>query len=98
MSRGFTNMPPPEPINEPISSLLTLGAIYRDVILKVPKFPAEDSKLRATSERTRVGGNVPNSLSVLSQVLPKDFSVVFVSVVGGVESSWRCLCSTHRLP
>ncbi|KAL2140181.1 hypothetical protein VTI28DRAFT_4105 [Corynascus sepedonium] len=35
----------------------------------VPHFPAEDSKLRATSLQTRRGGNCPNSLEVLAQLL-----------------------------
>lgn len=34
----------------------------------VPYFPFEDSKLRATSSTTRVGGNCPNSLQVLQQL------------------------------
>ncbi|KAM5342602.1 hypothetical protein ACJ41O_013568 [Fusarium nematophilum] len=35
----------------------------------VPFFPSEDSKLRATSLNIRRGGNCPNSLEVLEQLL-----------------------------
>lgn len=35
----------------------------------VPHFPEEDSKLRATSLRVRRGGNCPNTVEVLQQLL-----------------------------
>jgi ketohexokinase len=35
----------------------------------VPRFPAEDSKLRATAVQVRRGGNCANSLEVLAQLL-----------------------------
>jgi ketohexokinase len=35
----------------------------------VPHFPAEDSKLRATGLQVRRGGNCPNSLEVLAQLV-----------------------------
>ncbi len=35
----------------------------------VPHYPDEDSKLRATSLQTRRGGNCPNTLEVLQQLL-----------------------------
>lgn len=35
----------------------------------VPHFPDEDSKLRASSVKVRRGGNCPNSLEVLQQLL-----------------------------
>lgn len=35
----------------------------------MPHYPEEDSKLRATSLTTRRGGNCPNSLHVLTQLL-----------------------------
>lgn len=38
----------------------------------VPHFPEEDSKLRATSLQVRRGGNCPNSLQVLAQLLSSD--------------------------
>ncbi|KAL2191083.1 Ribokinase-like protein [Thermothelomyces heterothallicus CBS 203.75] len=49
--------------------LILVGACYLDTILTVPHFPAEDSKLRATSVQVRRGGNCPNSLEVLVQLL-----------------------------
>lgn len=49
--------------------LILVGACYLDTILTVPHFPEEDSKLRATSLSIRRGGNCPNSLEVLQQLL-----------------------------
>ncbi|KAK8135434.1 pfkB family kinase [Apiospora sp. TS-2023a] len=50
-------------------NLVCVGACYLDTILSVPHFPEEDSKLRATSLSVRRGGNCPNSLEVLQQLL-----------------------------
>ncbi|KAK8066986.1 Ribokinase-like protein [Apiospora hydei] len=50
-------------------NLVCVGACYLDTILSVPRFPEEDSKLRATSLSVRRGGNCPNSLEVLQQLL-----------------------------
>ncbi|KAK0615966.1 Ribokinase-like protein [Bombardia bombarda] len=50
--------------------LILTGACYLDTILTVPHFPEEDSKLRATSMQVRRGGNCPNTLEVLQQLLP----------------------------
>ncbi|KAI1847182.1 hypothetical protein JX265_011857 [Neoarthrinium moseri] len=47
----------------PATKLLTLHS--------VPYFPEEDSKLRADSLRVRRGGNCPNSLEVLQQLLAR---------------------------
>jgi ketohexokinase len=49
--------------------LILVGACYLDTILSVPHFPEEDSKLRATDLSIRRGGNCPNSLEVLQQLL-----------------------------
>ncbi|PHH92717.1 hypothetical protein CDD83_5740 [Cordyceps sp. RAO-2017] len=49
--------------------LILVGACYLDTILSVPHFPEEDSKLRATRLAIRRGGNCPNSLEVLQQLL-----------------------------
>ncbi|KAI5461172.1 Ribokinase-like protein [Mariannaea sp. PMI_226] len=49
--------------------LILVGACYLDTILSVPFFPSEDSKLRATSLNIRRGGNCPNSIEVLEQLL-----------------------------
>ncbi len=70
-------------------SVLAVGALYRDVIIKVPTFPAEDEKQSAVSEHTRVGGNISNTLSVLSQVIPKTSPLIYATVVGGSEAIWR---------
>ncbi|KAF3937839.1 Ketohexokinase [Dactylella cylindrospora] len=78
---------------EPQFSILAIGALYRDVIIKVPSFPAEDAKLSATSEHTRVGGNISNTLSVLSQVVPESTGLIYATAVGGPEGTWRPLIS-----
>ncbi|KAF3916274.1 Ketohexokinase [Orbilia brochopaga] len=75
-------------------SLLALGALYRDVIIKVPTFPVEDSKQSAVSEHVRVGGNVSNTLSVLSQVVAPGTQLLYATVVGGPEAIWRPLITT----
>ncbi|KAF6843813.1 PfkB family kinase (D-sorbose binding protein) [Colletotrichum musicola] len=49
--------------------LILVGACYLDTILSVPRFPEEDSKLRATSLHVRRGGNCPNTIEVLHQFL-----------------------------
>ncbi|EWC44700.1 hypothetical protein DRE_06478 [Drechslerella stenobrocha 248] len=72
-------------------SLLALGALYRDVIVTIPSFPAEDTKLAAVSERVRVGGNISNSLTVLAQVVAAGTPLLYATVVGGPEPLWRPL-------
>ncbi|KAL2263650.1 hypothetical protein VTK26DRAFT_5812 [Humicola hyalothermophila] len=52
--------------------LILVGACYLDTILTVPHFPEEDSKLRASAMQVRRGGNCPNSLEVLAQLLASD--------------------------
>ncbi|KAL7271365.1 hypothetical protein RUND412_005888 [Rhizina undulata] len=54
--------------------ILAIGAIYQDVVLRVPTYPAEDTKLRATSQERRLGGNVINTLTVLHEILDRDFT------------------------
>ncbi|KAI0167106.1 Ribokinase-like protein [Hypoxylon sp. FL1284] len=49
--------------------LICVGACYLDTILDVPHYPGEDSKLRATNLHVRRGGNCPNTLEVLQQLL-----------------------------
>ncbi|KAK5170155.1 uncharacterized protein LTR77_004740 [Saxophila tyrrhenica] len=57
----------------PCATLLVgVGACAIDTILTVPHFPAEDSKLRATSLQKRRGGNAPNTLEVLQQLVRQD--------------------------
>ncbi|TRX95384.1 hypothetical protein FHL15_003715 [Xylaria flabelliformis] len=53
-------------------NLVCVGACYLDTILSVPHYPAEDSKLRASSLQVRRGGNCPNTLEVLQQLLQQE--------------------------
>ncbi|KAI1423687.1 putative PfkB family kinase [Xylaria sp. FL1777] len=46
-----------------------VGACYLDTILSVPRYPSEDEKLRALSISRRRGGNCPNTLEVLRDLL-----------------------------
>ncbi|KAL7974875.1 Ribokinase-like protein [Trichoderma sp. SZMC 28014] len=53
--------------------LILIGACYLDTILSVPHYPEEDEKLRASTLSIRRGGNCPNSLEVLQQLVqPQD--------------------------
>ncbi|KAL8677556.1 MAG: hypothetical protein Q9186_006017 [Xanthomendoza sp. 1 TL-2023] len=52
-----------------MKTLLAVGACYLDTILNVDHYPTEDSKLRASSILRRRGGNCPNTLEVLQQLL-----------------------------
>ncbi|KAL8791065.1 MAG: hypothetical protein Q9213_000272 [Squamulea squamosa] len=61
--------------------LLATGACYLDTILNVEYYPAEDEKLRASSIIRRRGGNCPNTLDVLQQLLDADESVSPISLV-----------------
>ena len=67
-----------------MSALVVVGACYLDHILSVPRYPEEDEKLRAKSLSIRRGGNGPNTLEVLQQM------------VGGTtgRSASLFLCST----
>lgn len=47
----------------------------------VPHFPEEDAKLRATSLKTRRGGNCGNSLEVLQQYAPPELALHLVTVL-----------------
>ncbi|OXV05591.1 hypothetical protein Egran_06641 [Elaphomyces granulatus] len=52
-----------------MKSLVAVGACYVDTILTVDHYPSEDEKLRASSISRRRGGNVPNLIEVLQQLL-----------------------------
>ncbi|RMD41177.1 hypothetical protein DV735_g3946, partial [Chaetothyriales sp. CBS 134920] len=52
-----------------MASLVVVGACYLDTILTVPYYPHEDEKLRVKSLSKRRGGNGPNTLEVLTQLL-----------------------------
>ncbi|KAI4232193.1 MAG: hypothetical protein LQ349_005158 [Xanthoria aureola] len=60
--------------------LLAVGACYLDTILDVDHYPAEDEKLRASSILTRRGGNCPNTLDILQQLLDTDAGIPTVSL------------------
>ncbi|KXS21152.1 Ribokinase-like protein [Gonapodya prolifera JEL478] len=51
-----------------MASFLFCGAAALDMILSVPYFPAEDTKLRATKLESRGGGNALNSLTCISEL------------------------------
>ncbi|KAF2837919.1 Ribokinase-like protein [Patellaria atrata CBS 101060] len=61
-----------------VKRIITVGATYIDIILNLPHYPTEDSKLRAHSSTTRRGGNGPNTLSVLAQLLAFHVSPPFL--------------------
>ncbi|KAJ6124240.1 hypothetical protein N7471_011557 [Penicillium samsonianum] len=50
-------------------TLVAIGACYLDTILTTPHYPGEDEKLRASRISRRRGGNCPNTLEVLGQLL-----------------------------
>ncbi|KAJ5787688.1 hypothetical protein N7457_002678 [Penicillium paradoxum] len=50
-------------------TLVAVGACYLDTILATPYYPSEDEKLRASKVSRRRGGNCPNTLEVLGQLL-----------------------------
>ncbi|PLN78745.1 putative ketohexokinase [Aspergillus taichungensis] len=52
-----------------IPALIGVGACYIDTILTAPHYPGEDEKLRASSITRRRGGNCPNSIEVLHQLI-----------------------------
>ncbi|KAH8179606.1 hypothetical protein LIA77_01125 [Sarocladium implicatum] len=64
----------------------------------VPFFPSEDSKLRATSSTTRVGGNCPNSIQVLRQLfssLPASPNDVILHLISCLPA--RSSPASHRI-
>jgi ketohexokinase len=68
--------------------LVMVGACAIDTILTVPHFPHQDSKLRAKSLLKRRGGNTPNSLEVLRQLVDDEFQPV-VTTQAGERSTGR---------
>jgi ketohexokinase len=59
--------------------LVMVGACAIDTILTVPHFPQQDSKLRAKSLLKRRGGNTPNSLEVLRQLVGEEFQTIITT-------------------
>ncbi|OQD83842.1 hypothetical protein PENANT_c015G03806 [Penicillium antarcticum] len=52
-------------------AFVATGACYFDTILTVPHYPNEDEKLRASTISHRRGGNCPNTLEVLGQLMQR---------------------------
>ncbi|KAH8702385.1 putative ketohexokinase [Talaromyces proteolyticus] len=72
-----------------MAQLVMVGACYVDTILSVDHYPGEDEKLRASSLNRRRGGNCPNSLEVLQQLVhhsQTDLSLSLISVFPKCES------------
>ena len=72
-------------------TLVVVGACYLDTILTVPYYPKEDEKLRAVSLSKRRGGNGPNTLEVLGQLInprdePEASSLALCSVLPSANS------------
>lgn len=51
-----------------MAHILAVGVATLDIIHEVANFPAEDSEIRALSQRIQRGGNATNTLVVLSQL------------------------------
>jgi hypothetical protein len=67
------------------ASILGIGAIFEDTILRVPFNPKEDSKLRAIHRESRLGGNVVNiyhALDEAPELDPESIRLDFISAVG----------------
>ncbi|KAH8130299.1 Ribokinase-like protein [Trichoderma asperelloides] len=66
--------------------LILIGACYLDTILSVPHCPEEDEKLRASSLSIRRGGNCPNSLEVLQQLVQPQQDAVRMYLISPLPS------------
>lgn len=73
--------------------------IIVDLLKSVPHFPAEDSKLRATSLQKRRGGNCPNTLEVLQQLAEAEdgANLIFLGVLPS-RTSAATMRITNSLP
>ena len=49
-------------------AILGLGCAALDIVSEVASYPAEDAEVRALAQSQRLGGNIANTLSVLSQL------------------------------
>jgi len=72
--------------------ILGIGALYTDTILTVPSYPEEDSKLRATSAHSCIGGNIINTFEVLSDAPtpPASSDVLELGLISAVGSERSC--------
>lgn len=71
-----------------VAKILGIGNAILDIILTTAHYPKEDAELRADSRLYQVGGNVGNSLYVISQ-LGHETSIV--TSIAGDESSKQLL-------
>lgn len=51
-----------------MSRVLCIGTATLDIVNRVPRYPEEDSEVRATSQVMRMGGNAANTAIVLAQL------------------------------
>ncbi|OQD76040.1 hypothetical protein PENDEC_c005G01909 [Penicillium decumbens] len=73
-------------------SVVAVGACYLDTILTTSYYPGEDEKLRASTIVRRQGGNCPNTLEVLQQLVAHPSTekrplLNLVSILPGRETS-----------
>ncbi|KKK18713.1 hypothetical protein ARAM_001216 [Aspergillus rambellii] len=61
-------------------SLVAVGACYIDTILTTPRYPEEDEKLRASRISHRRGGNCPNTIQVMQQLIAQRLSTAQTSL------------------
>lgn len=71
-----------------MAKILGIGNTVLDIILKTPHYPREDEELRANARHFEVGGNVSNSLYVLSQ-LGHQSSIM--TTIGGDDAAKQLL-------
>ncbi|KAL1974551.1 hypothetical protein VTN31DRAFT_4755 [Thermomyces dupontii] len=69
-----------------MTRLVMVGACYVDTILRVDHYPKEDEKLRASSVTRRRGGNCPNSLEVLEQLVQRSRANATLDLVAVLPS------------
>ncbi|KAE8553095.1 hypothetical protein EYB25_004474 [Talaromyces marneffei] len=73
-----------------MARLVMVGVCFVDTILSVDHYPEEDEKLRASSLTRRRGGNCPNSLEVIQQLINLSqlkLSLNLISVLPALESA-----------
>ncbi|EED18143.1 ketohexokinase, putative [Talaromyces stipitatus ATCC 10500] len=73
-----------------MTRLIMVGVCFVDTILSVDHYPGEDEKMRASSVYRRRGGNCPNSLEVIQQLIDVAQSKLplnLISVLPAIESA-----------
>ena len=76
-----------------MAKILGVGIATLDIINQVAGFPTEDSEVRATDQTVRTGGNVSNTLSVLTQF---DHRCHFAGVLSEDADGKRIQASLNR--